>query len=300
MARSKSTGGKRKKPRNAKSGASRPIWKGSIDFGLVSIPVKLYSGVGSDNIDFDLLDKRDFSRVRYKRVNEKTGREVPWDDIVKGYEYRKGEYVALTDADFERANVEASRSIAITQFVDVADISPVYFDKPYYLEPLKNGRRAYLLLREAIKRCGKAGVATVVIRSRQHLAALIVEGPVLLLNLLRFRDELRNPAGLDVPESGEKGAAVSAEEIKMAERLVESMTGAWNPEKYRDEYSKDIRKLIDKKVKAGRTKAIEAELPAERPKRDGKVIDIMHLLRESVEKASKPAPEQAGRRRKAS
>jgi DNA end-binding protein Ku len=300
MARSKSKAVRHKKPRAAESGRSRPIWKGSIDFGLVSIPVKLYSGIASENIDFDLLDKRDFSRVRYKRVNEKTGREVPWGEIVKGYEYRKGEYVALTDADFERANVEATRSIAITEFVSLSDISSVYFDKPYYLEPLKNGRKAYLLLREAINRSGKAGVATVVIRSRQHLAVLIVEGPALVLNLLRFADELRNPASLDVPESRAKEMAVSAGEMKMAERLVESMTGEWNPEKYRDEYAEDLRKLIDKKVKSGRTKAIETEAPVERPKRGGKVVDIMHLLRESVEKASKPAPEQAGRRRKAS
>jgi DNA end-binding protein Ku len=300
MARSKSNAAKRKKTQTPESGRSRPIWKGSIDFGLVSIPVKLYSGVASENIDFDLLDKRDLSRVRYKRVNEKTGREVPWGDIVKGYEYRKGEYVALTDADFERANVEATRSIAITEFVNLRDISPVYFDKPYYLEPLKNGRRAYLLLREAINRTGKAGVATVVIRSRQHLAVLMVEGPALVLNLLRFADELRNPAALDVPESRAKEAAVSAEEVKMAERLVESMTGEWNPKEYHDEYSEDLRKLIDKKVKSGRTKAIEAEAPAERPKSGAKVVDIMHLLRESVEKASKPAAEQAGRRRKAS
>jgi DNA end-binding protein Ku len=300
MARSKSRTAKRKQPRDAESPPSRAIWKGSIDFGLVSIPVKLHAGVISENIDFDLLDKRDFSRVRYKRVNEKTGREVPWNEIVKGYEYRKGEYVALTDTDFERANVEATRSIAITEFVNLGDISPTYFDKPYYLEPLKNGRRAYLLLREAINHTGKAGVATVVIRSRQHLAAVMVEGPVLVLNLLRFTHELRNPAALDVPKSGEKGAAVSAQETKMAERLVESMTGEWNPEKYRDEYSEDLRKLIDRKVKSGRTKAIETEQPAERPKRDGKVIDIMHLLRESVEKVSKPTPEHAGRRRKAS
>jgi DNA end-binding protein Ku len=297
MPRRTATGSKRKPPRRAETGG-RAIWKGSIDFGLVSIPIKLYSGVASENIDFDLLDKRDFSRVRYKRVNEKTGREVPWDEIIKGYEYRKGAYVALTDADFQRANVEATRSIAIAEFVNLGDISPIYFDKPYYLEPVKNGRRAYALLRDAINRSGKAGIATVVIRARQHLAVVMVEGPVLVLNLLRFAHELRNPRALDVPETAGK-AAGSAEEIKMAERLVESMTGKWQPEKYRDDYSEDLRKLIDKKVKAGRTKSIETTEPAERPKSDRKVIDIMHLLRESVQRASKTPPEHAGRRRKA-
>jgi DNA end-binding protein Ku len=298
MPRRAATGSKRKPRRRAESGRSRAIWKGSIDFGLVSIPVKLFSGVASENIDFDLLDKRDFSRIRYKRVNEKTGREVPWEDIVKGYEYRKGEYVALTEADFERANVDATRSIAITGFVNLADISPIYFDKPYYLEPLKNGRKAYALLRDAVSRSAKAGVATVVIRARQHLAVVMVEGPVLVLNLLRFAHELRDPRAVDVPETGGK-AAGSAEEIKMAERLIESMTGKWQPEKYRDDYSEDLRKLIDKKVKAGRTKSLATAEPAERPASDRKVIDIMHLLRESVQRASKTSPEPAGRRRKA-
>ena len=138
-------------------GCGRPIWKGTINFGLVNIPVALYSAEADNSIDFDLLDKRDFSRVRYRRVNEKTGREVPWDEIVKGYEYKKGEYVALTDDDFIKANVEATQSIDIFDFVDAADISPIYFDKPYYLVPLKNGQRAYALLREVLKRTGKVG-----------------------------------------------------------------------------------------------------------------------------------------------
>jgi DNA end-binding protein Ku len=276
----------------------RPIWTGSIDFGLVTIPVKLYSAEASNNMDFDLLDKRDFSRVRYKRVNEKTGQEVPWEDIVKGYEYEKGEYVALSDNDFLQANVEATQTIPITEFVDRQAISPIYFDKPYYLEPLKKGRRAYALLREVLRRSGKVGIAKVVIRSRQHLAALLVEGPVLVVELLRFAHELRDPSALDVPENGAKGGAVWPQELKMAEQLVEAMVDEWNPQKYRDEYHEDLLKLIDKKAKSGQTKALPA---AERPSRRqgrGKVVDIMHLLRESVNKAGKSAAEP--RRRKAS
>ena len=146
MPRKKSNHRKRKAPAKAKS-AGRPIWKGTINFGLVNIPVALYSAETDGSLDFDFLDRRDFSRVRYRRVNEKTGREVPWDEIVKGYEYKKGEYVALTDDDFLKANVEATQSIDILDFVDAADISPIYFDKPYYLVPLKNGQRAYALLR---------------------------------------------------------------------------------------------------------------------------------------------------------
>ena len=294
MPRQKSNHKKQKTPAKARS-AGRPIWKGTINFGLVNIPVALYSAEADNSIDFDLLDKRDFSRVRYRRVNEKTGREVPWDEIVKGYEYKKGEYVALTDDDFLKANVEATQSIDIFDFVDAADISPIYFDKPYYLVPLKNGQRAYALLREVLRRTGKVGIARVVIRTRQHLAALLADGPVLILNLLRFSHELRDPSALDVPAAGSKG---SNQELKMAEQLVETMAGKWDPKKYRDEYHQDLLQLIDKKIKSGQTKAIEPAEAAPRPKQQGKIIDIMHLLRQSVEQGHKK--NESLRRRKAS
>jgi DNA end-binding protein Ku len=295
MPRQKSNRQKPKASSQRKS-ASRPIWKGSINFGLVNIPVALYSAEANSSIDFDLLDKRDFSRVRYQRVNEKTGKEVPWDEIVKGYEYKKGEYVALTDDDFLKANIEATQSIDIIDFVDAADISPIYFDKPYYLTPLKNGQRAYALLREVMKRTGKVGIARVVIRTRQHLAALLADGPVLILNLLRFSHELRDPSVLDVPTVGSTQG--SNQELKMAEQLVESMVGKWNPKKYRDEYHQDLLQLIDKKIKSGQTKAIEPAEAAPRPKQQGKIIDIMHLLRQSVEQGHKK--NEPSRRRKAS
>jgi DNA end-binding protein Ku len=277
---------------------SRAIWKGSIDFGLVSIPVSLYSAEAPDSLDFDMLDKRDFSRIHYRRVNEKTGKEVPWEQIIKGYQYKKGEYVALTDDDFRQANVEATQSITITDFVDAAEISPVYFDKPYYLEPIKSGRRAYALLREVMRKTGKVGIAKVVIRSRQHLAALLADGPRLILNLLRFPHELRDPSGLEFPESGSKSMNISQQEIKMAERLVESMVGRWTPEKYHDEYRDDLLKLIDKKVESGKTKMVAPAERTERPQRQGKVVDIMHLLQQSVKQAHKT--EEPARRRKAS
>jgi DNA end-binding protein Ku len=261
---------------------SRPIWKGSIDFGLVNIAVGLYPAQTSNRLDFDLLDKRDFSRVRYQRVNEKTGKQVTWDQIVKGFQYKKGEYVALTDDDFKKANVEASQSIAITDFVDAGAISSLYYDTPYYLEPLKNGRRAYALLREVLKKTGKVGIAKVVLRTRQHLAALISQGPLLVLNTLRYPHELRDPSQLDLPQTNGKKRDLSSQEIKMAEQLVETMIAEWQPEKYRDEYHDDLLDLIEKKVKAGQSKDVEpvAELP--RPKREGKVIDMMDLLRQSV------------------
>ena len=277
----------KRKTAASKPGASRAIWKGSIDFGLVNIPVRLYTAENSNSFSFDLLDKRDFSRIRYRRVNEKTGQEVPWDEIVKGYEYKKGEYVALSDADFARANVEATQTISITDFVDASAVSPLYYDKPYYLEPLKNGQRAYALLCEVLHSTGKVGIAKVVIRSREHLAMVLVEGPALILELLRFPDELRDASRLDLPKAGSKGAAISAQEIKMAERLVETMIGKWQPEKYRDEYRDDLMKIVDEKVESGKTKVVETAMPAAQRAQRGKVIDIMHLLRQSVEQAGK-------------
>jgi DNA end-binding protein Ku len=294
----------RRKSRNAKAAQktagkfpSRPIWTGSIDFGLVNIPVKLYPAQTSNRLDFDLLDKRDFSRVRYRRVNEKTGQEVKWDQIVKGYQYDKGEYVAVTDKDFEQANVEATQSITILDFVDAGAISSQYYDTPYYLEPLKNGRRAYALLREVLQKTGKIGIAKVVLRTRQHLAALVPQGPLLVLNTLRYPRELRDASRLDLPQSVDKKAAVSSQEVKMAEQLVGSMTGEWQPDKYRDEYHDDLLKLIERKVKAGQTKAVESAAEAPRPKREGKVIDMMQLLRQSVKQAQ--SKEGATRQRKA-
>jgi DNA end-binding protein Ku len=297
MARRQSTKKKKKMSNGDGTSPSRPIWKGSIDFGLVNIPVNLYSAQASNRLDFDLLDRRDLSRVRYRRVNEKTGREVPWDQIIKGYEYEKGEYVALTDKDFIEANVEATQSIEIVGFVDAADISPLHYETPYYLEPLKNGRRAYALLREVMKKTGKVGIAKVVIRTRQRLAALIVQGPLLVLVTLRYAHELRDASRLALPLDDAK-AKVYSQEIKMAEQLVESMVGKWSPKKYRDEYYEDLLKLIDKKVKAGKTKVVESETAAPRSKRPGKVIDIMHLLRQSVKQAQ--GKEGATRQRKAS
>jgi DNA end-binding protein Ku len=295
MPRRKNTKKKRPPRVNGKS-RFRPIWNGTIDFGLVNIPVKLYSAQTSSGPDFDLLDKRDFSRVRYRRVNEKTGREVPWDQIIKGYEYEKGEYVALSDKDFRDANVEATQSIEIMDFVDANSISPLHYDTPYYLEPLKNGRRAYALLREVMRRTGKVGIAKVVIRNRQRLAALIPQGPLLVLNILRYAHELRDASQLELPQTNGKGK-VSNQELKMAEQLVENMVGDWNPKKYRDEYYEDLLELINKKVKAGKTKVVESAGEERRPKREGKVIDIMDLLRESVKKQQGKA--SAARQRKA-
>ncbi|MEX0802500.1 MAG: Ku protein [Candidatus Binatia bacterium] len=289
MARSK----KKKSKKNKSSG--RAIWKGGISFGLVNIPVGLYAAEASSSLDFDLLDRRDFAPIKYQRVNKQTGREVPWNQIIKGYQYKKGDYVTLTDAEFRKANVEATQSIDILDFVDGGEISPMYYDKPYYLGPLDSGR-AYSLLREVLDKKSKVAIARVVIRTRQHLAAVIPHGSMLVLNLLRFDHELRDAGNLDIPKAGSKQFKISAGELKMAERLVESMAGAWKPKQYHDEYRQDLLKMIDKKIKSGRPKIVsEDKAPAR--KSEGKVVDIMHLLRRSVDQAQKK--EAAPRRRKA-
>ena len=280
---------------------ARAIWKGSINFGLVNIPVALHSGEEREELSFKLLDRRNLAPVRYKRVNERTGREVSWDEIVKGHEYKKGEFVVLTEEDFRRADVEATQTVEITGFVDASEIDAVYYDKPYYLEPLKKARKSYALLREVLERTGKVGIGKIVIRSRQYLAAVMVWGSVLVVNLLRYANELRDPAELDLPPRSLKTLDIAEKEIKLAERLVETMMEPWEPEKYQDTYREKLLALIKKKAKSGATEAIE-ELPKEIPqKRTAQVIDIMDLLKRSVEKAKDEAPsrKRTERRRKA-
>jgi DNA end-binding protein Ku len=282
---------------------ARAIWKGSINFGLVNIPVALHSGEEREELSFKLLDRRNLAPVRYKRVNEKTGREVPWDEIVKGYEYKNGEYVVLAEEDFRRADVEATQTVEITSFVDASEIDPVCYDKPYYLEPLKKARKSYALLREVLERTGKVGIGKIVIRSRQYLAGVMVWGPVLVVNLLRYANELRDPKALELPPENLKTLDIAEKEIKLAERLVETMIEPWDPAKYQDTYREKLLELIEKKVKSGATEAIE-ELPEEVPKkRTAQVVDIMDLLKRSVEKAKAEAPpsrKRTERRRKAS
>jgi len=299
MARSSKTIAHSKKTKAAANkSAGRALWKGSINFGLVNIPVALYPAETSKSLDLDMLDRRDFSPIKYQRINKKTGKEVPWDQIVKGYQYQKGEYVTLSDEELRGANVEATQSVDILDFVAADEISPVYFDKPYYLEPLKNGRRAYMLLREVLIKSDKVAIARVVIRSREHLAAVIPQADVLILNLLRFQHELRDSKGLDIPVSNSKGRAISANELQMAERLIEAMSGPWNPAKYRDEYREDVENLIEKKIKTGQPRALSTGSKGPTRKTGGKVVDIMSLLQRSVAQAQKK--DDAPRRRKAS
>ena len=263
----------------------RSLWKGAISFGLVNIPVVLYSAENRNSFDLTMLDRRTMKPVGFKRYNKETGKEVAWDDIVKGYEYEKERYVVLTDEDFKRANVEATQTVDIVAFVDAEEVAPAYFETPYYLAPDKRGEKGYALLRETLKATGKIAIATVVIRTRQYLAALIPSGGVIVLNTLRYQNELKPVKDLDVPSGNLKTSGVSPREIEMAKKLVDEMTDQWKPDKYRDTYHGDLMKLIDKRIKAGKTEVIteaEADEKKEKPAK-GKVIDLMALLKQSVQ-----------------
>ena len=256
---------------------ARAIWKGSISFGLVNIPIALYSATRREELKFRLLRKTDLSPVNYKRVAEKDGREVPWDQIVKGYEYEKGKYVVLREEDFQRVDLEATQTVDIQDFVDLEEIDPMYFYKPYYLEPQKGGDKAYALLRDALKDTNKVGVAKVVIKTRQYLAGVKPEDGALVLELMHFADELADPDKLHVPKKLEVGKR----EINMARSLIGSMTSKWEPEKYKDDYREALMDVIEEKVEAG-GKEIEGK-PRKAPK-PTKVIDLVSVLQQSLEK----------------
>jgi DNA end-binding protein Ku len=269
---------------------ARSIWKGSISFGLVNIPVGLYAAETRNDISFKMLDKKTMSPIHYKRVAEESGKEVPWEQTVRGYEFESGKYVVLSDADLKGAAPEATQTIDIVDFVDLEEISPLYFDKPYYLAPDKKGAKAYALLRETLRRTGKVGIAKVVIRTREYLAAVVARGEVLTLELMRYAHELRDPDELEVPR-GKEG--VTDREIDMAERLVEGMVAAWDPEKYKDTYRNDVMKMIEKRVEAGELEGSSA--PAPKPEKpQSNVVDLMALLKQSLDnKPKKGAPAKA-------
>jgi DNA end-binding protein Ku len=274
----------------------RPVWKGHITFGLVSVPVELHTAETRADISFHLVDSRNSARVRYERVNSETGEEVPWDKIVKGFEFSDGSYVLLSEAELENANVEMSHTIDIEQFVDASAIDVRYFDRPYIVVPSKGGEKGYLLLREAARREGRAGIATVVIRARQHLAALVVQDDAMLLELLRFPQELRSLDDYDIPGGDLKRHKIAAKEIELASQLIEGMTGEWDPDAYHDEYRAELMKLIERKIKSGQTEAIEDYEPEEAAEEEPKTINFMDVLKRSVEHAGrgrKPARKTA-------
>jgi DNA end-binding protein Ku len=274
----------------------RAIWTGAISFGLVYIPVQLHSASTSSSLDLDLLDKRDFSPVGYQRINKRTGKVVQWGDIVKGYQYQKGDYVALSEEDFRQANVKATQTIDIAQFTDVESIPPYYYETPYYTSPGKGGAKVYALLREALKKSKKVAVATVVMRGRQHLAVLYPSGKALVMNTLRFEEEIREAADLELPATSEKAAGLSPKELAMAERLIDEMTGEWEPSQFQDTYSKDLLARIKEKIKNKETHELTPAQKSREPRQSAQVIDLMEVLKRSLEGGKGGAKSTAARK----
>jgi DNA end-binding protein Ku len=268
----------------------RASWKGSISFGLVNIPIALYPATRKEELKFRLLRKTDLSPINYKRVAEKDGREVSWDDIVKGYEYEKGKYVILKDEDFQRVDLEATQTVDIQDFVDVDEIDPMFFYKPYYLEPQKGGDKAYVLLRDSLKDANKVGIAKVVIKTRQYLAGVKPEDGVLVLELMHFAEELADPGKLHLPKKTEAGKR----EMDMAKALIGSMSAKWDPEKYHDDYREAVMKVIEEKVEHGGEEIEEKPKKAPKPT---KVIDLVQVLQKSLEQAG-GGPSRTGGKKK--
>ncbi|MDT0641496.1 Ku protein [Zunongwangia sp. F363] len=253
----------------------RSIWNGSISFGLVSIPVKLYSGSEERKLDLDMLDRHDHSRIRYKRVNEATGKEVEWKDIVKGFKKEEG-YVVLEKEDFESANLKKSKTIDIEEFIDEEEVADVLFKKPYFLEPQKEGGKSYNLLRDALKKTEKLGVATFVMRQKEHLSLVGVYKDALVLHVIRFADEIRDPSDLKLPDT-----KIKKKEVDMAISLIEQYTSEFSFEKFKDVYNDQLLKIIESKS-AGKTVQ-----PEEFESKPTPAKDLMSQLKASLEKKKK-------------
>jgi DNA end-binding protein Ku len=275
----------------------RPIWKGAISFGLVNIPVTLYPATRREELRFHFLRKTDMSPINNKRVAEADGKEVAWEDIVRGYQYEKGKFVVLNDDDFSRVDVEATQTVDIQEFVEVEDINPIFFSKPYYMEPGKGGDKAYTLLREVLRDTGKVGIAKVVIKTREHLAAVKAQGDALVLELMHFADEIIAAEELHVPGAAKLGK----KEADMAQKLVESMSGDWDPEKYKDEYKEALMEVIEEKVAAGGKEV--AKPKKSKGAKPTNVIDLVAVLQKSIQEhghsRSKKTPRAKARRKAA-
>jgi len=261
------------------------LWKGAISFGLVHIPVELYSAVSDNALDLTMLDKHDFSPIGFRRYNKSTGKEVKWENIIKGYEYKPDEFVVLSDEDLKRANVKATQTIDIQAFVDAAEVPLTFYEQPYFLVPDRGGDKVYALLRETLRKAGRVAIAEIVIRSKQHLCALLTIDNAIVLNTLRYSDEIRDTAELKLPAKSNKTAGISDKEVAMAMSLVEGMTEAWNPAQYKDTYRDDILALVKKKVKARQTRTLTVpEAEAEESPRSAQVYDLVGLLQQSLGK----------------
>lgn len=264
------------------------IWKGSLSFGLLNIPVTVQKAEEGHELSFKMLDEKDLSPIKYKKVSAKDGKEVPWERIVKGFEYESGQYVLVTKEDFKAANPKASQTIDIQDFVDRAEIDTMFFERPYYLVPQKGGTKGYFLLVEALKKTQKVAIAKFVLRTKMHLVAIMAKEDYLVMELMRFGHEVLSVDEVDYLKNVEK-PKFNPKELKMAQELIEGMTVSWDPSQYKDTYNDDLMKIIDFKVSAGETKELDyGELMSEEaPRSPGKVVDLMPLLKKSLEEKRK-------------
>ncbi|WP_229723890.1 non-homologous end joining protein Ku [Oxalicibacterium solurbis] len=266
----------------------RVLWKGAISFGLVHIPIALYTATAEHGLDFDWLDKRTLDPVGYKRINKKTGKEIAKENIVKGIEVEDGSYVVLTPEEIEAAYPRTTQTIEIESFVATDSIPFLYLERPYYIAPINKGEKVYALLREILKRSGKVGIAKVVIQTRQHLAVLIPVGPALVLNLLRWGDEIRTWEQLDLPKEGAKAAGLTDREIKMGEQLVDDMSGEWDPDAFTDSFKEQILQLVERKIAAGETETV-AHIEPQEAGTGATIYDLTEMLQRSLKNKGKAA-----------
>lgn len=279
---------------------ARPVWSGTLSFGLLNIPVSLMTGERRTDISFRMLDARDNSPIRYERVNAETGEEVPWKDIVKAYEYDKGSYVVLEQEDIASAAPESHDAIEVEAFVDIGSIDPRYFEKPYVLVPAKKAEKGYVLLREALQKTARIGIARVVIRTREHLCAVMPHDKALLLLMMRYPQELVDIDEYNIPEGARADYRISAKELAFSEQLIETMSGEWAPSEYQDEFRERLHKVINARMKANGVvkRASEAE-PTVEEGASTNVVDFMSLLQRSIDRNKRTPAKKAAPAKKA-
>lgn len=266
---------------------ARSVWHGAISFGLIYVPVDMYTAAKENTLPLHMLDSRDFAPIGFNRVNKSTGKSVEWSHIVKGYEFKKGEYVALSDADFKHANMKATETIAIETFCDAGDIPPMYYDTPYHLGARKGGQKVYGLLCQALQGTGKVALATFVMRGRQHLCVVAPNEKALMLLTLRFADDLLPPVAASVADAA--GSKVSGAELTMAKQLIHGMSGKFNPAHFKDTYRADLKRRIKEKIKKKQIHAIDTVAVESKQRPTAQVIDLMAALKASLKTRGKPS-----------
>lgn len=256
-----------------------PLWTGNLSFGLINIPIKIYSGTAGTKVEFNMLHKSDHSPIRYAKVCRKDGKELSQSDIVKGYEYKSGDYIILTDEDLKKLNAQRSQAIDVVGFVKESEIDPIYFEKPYFLEPGKGAEKAYFVLKESLKKSKKVGVAKFVIHSREHLGIIKPHQDILVLEQIRYEDQIATWDNLNIPHH----PSIREKELTVATSFIEHLTEHFNPKDYKDTFETKVKALIKQKLKGGKI----TKVAKERTIHPTKSADLMLLLQESLEKAKK-------------